>query len=190
MSLARSAGSPAVEVEHLVVAALDEGSDCAKALVRCGLKRDVVLALSGSKDQERPARTTEASASSSVQVTPVAREFVARAAGVAGAFGDARVRADHLVVALIWTDVGTRVQRLLQDLPGGRPRLANELRAAGVRVPESEPPPWPKWGPRRELASDEADAYLRVLRERGEQFMFNWQNGKPTIVVAEDYERR
>jgi ATP-dependent Clp protease ATP-binding subunit ClpA len=189
VSLARVAGSPAVGVEHLVAAVLDENSDCAKVLLRCGVKKEAVLALSESRHRERPAPKNEAPAAS-VEVAPVAREFLARAAGVAAAFGETPARSEHLVVALIWTDVGTRVQRLLQDVPGGRPRVATELRSAGVRVPESDPPPWPKWGARRELTAEEADAYMRALRERGERFMFNWRNGKAIVVVAEGYERR
>jgi hypothetical protein len=127
---------------------------------------------------------------SSVLITGAAREFLARAAGVAAAYSDAQVRSEHLVVALIWTELRSQVQRLLQDVPGGRPQLAKELRAAGIRVPDADPPPWPKWGQRLELAPADAEAYIQVLRDRGQHFIFNWRNGKAVIVVADKYERR
>lgn len=169
---------------------LDEDSDCARVLLRSGIEKEAVLALNESKDEERPAPTTETPVGSSVRITGAAREFLARAAGVAAAYGDAHVRSEHLVVALIWTERGSRVQSLLQDVPGGRPQLAKELRAADIRVPEADPPPWPKWGEPLELAPEDAEAYMQVLRDRGQHFMFNWRNGKAVIVVADKYERR
>jgi hypothetical protein len=169
---------------------LDEDSDCARALLGSGVKKEALLELSESQDRERPAPTGQPPAGSPVHVSGVAREFLARAAGVAAAFGDTRVGSDHLVVALIWTDLKSRVQRLLQDVPGGRPQLAKELRTAGVRVPNSEPPLWPKWGERLEFTPEEAEAYIQLLRDRGQHFMFNWRDGKAVIVVVDEYERR
>ena len=120
----------------------------------------------------------------------VAWEFLARAAGVAAAYDAAEVSSEHLVIALIWTELGSRVQRVLQDITGGRPQLAKELRAVGMRTPESEPPLWPKWGERLELPPEEAELEIRRLRDRGQHFMFNWREGKAVIVVAEKLERR
>lgn len=173
-----------------MASALDEDSDCARVLLRSGIDKEAVLALNESKDEERPVPTTETPAGSSVLITATAGEFLARAAGVAAAYGDARVRSEHLVVALIWTELASRAQRLLQDVPGGRPQLAKDLRAAGIRVPDADPPPWPRWGQRLELAREDAEAYMQVLRDRGQHFMFNWRSGKAVIVVADKYERR
>jgi ATP-dependent Clp protease ATP-binding subunit ClpA len=179
-----------VGVEHLLGAVLDEDSACATALLRSGVKRQAVLAISEPHDLERPAPSEDPPASSSVHVSRVAREFLARAAGVAAAYGDAQVESEHLVIALIWTDLGSRVQRVLQDIRGGRPQLATELRMAGIRVPDSEPPLWPKWGERTEFTPEEAEVRMQMLRDRGQHFKFNWKDGKAVIVVAEEFERR
>jgi ATP-dependent Clp protease ATP-binding subunit ClpA len=179
-----------VGVEHLLAAVLEEESDCARALLRSGVDKQAVLAVSEPQHRERPATNEAPPADSSVGVSGVAREFLARAAGVAAAYGAAEVASEHLVVALIWTELGSQVQRVLQDAPGGRPQLAKELRAAGIRVPDAEPPPWPKWGERLELTPEEAQAQIQLLRDRGQHFMFNWQDGKAVIVVAEKFERR
>jgi ATP-dependent Clp protease ATP-binding subunit ClpA len=179
-----------VGAEHLLAAVLEEESDCARALLRSGVDKQAVLAISEAQHRERPATTEASPVGSSVGVSGVAREFLARAAGVAAAYGAAEVASEHLVVALIWTELGSQVQRVLQDAPGGRPQLAKALRAAGIRVPDAEPPPWPKWGKRLELTPEEAQAQIQLLRDRGQHFMFNWQEGKPVIVVAEKFERR
>jgi ATP-dependent Clp protease ATP-binding subunit ClpA len=179
-----------VGVEHLLAAVLDEETDCARVLLRSGVNKQLVLAVSELRDRERPAPTEEPPAGSSVGVSRGAREFLARAAGVAAAYGAAEVASEHLVVALIWTELGSQVQRVLQDAPGGRPQLAKELRAAGIRVPDSEPSLWPKWGDRLELTPEEAQAHVQLLRERGQHFMLNWRDGKAVIVIAESFERR
>lgn len=179
-----------VGVEHLLAAVLDEESDCARALLRSGVRKQAVLAVCEPQDQEWPAPTEETPAGSSVHVSRVAREFLARAAGVAAAYGAAEVASEHLVIALIWTELDSGVQRVLQDTPGGRPQLAKELRAAGIRVPDAEPPLWPKWGARLEFTPEDAEQYMQSLRDQGRRFMFNWRDGIVVIVVAEKLERR
>lgn len=173
-----------------MAAVLDEDSDCSRALLRTGVRKETVLGLSAPRDPERPAPIAESPAGFSVQLSSAAREILACAAGVAAAFGDARVGSEHLIVALIWTDVRSQVQRLLQDVPGGRPQLAKELREAGIRVPDSQPPPWPKWGERLELTREEAEAYIGALQERGQHFVVNWRDEKVVIIAAEGHERR
>jgi hypothetical protein len=173
-----------------VAAVLDEDSECARVLLRSGVEREAVLRQSESREGERPAPTSEPPTGSSLPVSRGAREFLARAAGVAAAFGDAPVGSEHLIVSLIWTEVRSRVQRLLQEVPGGRPQLAKELRAAGIHVPDTEPPAWPKWGERMELTPEEAEVRMQSLRAEGQQFLFNWRDGKAVLVVAEGYERR
>jgi hypothetical protein len=180
-----------IGVEHLLAAILEEESDCASALLRNGVTKRAVLAVSEEQDQERATPgVTPSPVGSSVALSSTAREFLARAVGIAAAHGATEVESQHFVVALIWTTLGSHVQRVLQDVPGGRPRLATELRHAGIRIPDSEPPLWPKWGERLELTPEEASRYIQRLRERGQHFLLNWRDGTAVIIVAEKCERR
>ena len=179
---ARELGHPWIGSEHLLLALVAAESASGEALRACGLSyeavREVVSSLSDSYVQRTPKNDDLYSTSSPphnwLVHDPNTQRIAARAEGLAAGMGDAAVRDEHVLLALLWDPSSPVALRLMERLGATREGVLKELGRRGVEVPEVPLPYLPSWGPTFRLSREEFERLAAELRRRGILYRFNW----------------
>jgi ATP-dependent Clp protease ATP-binding subunit ClpA len=195
---AKDLGHPWIGSEHLLLALLAADSTSGKALRACGLSyeavRETVSGLADSYVQRTPKNddlySPHPPPHNLLVHDPNTQRIHTRAEGLAWGMGDAEVRDEHELLALLWDPSFPIALRLMEKLGVTRERVLEELGRLEIEAPKVPLPYRPSWGPTFRLSREEFERLAAELRRRGILYRFNWQEGGAVISIDQKGEGR
>jgi hypothetical protein len=169
--------------EHLLLALIASHSGAGEALRAAGVSYE-----SFSEEIARVPRSyheVESLALGVQIVRPDAMEVVARAEGLALAYGARTVEAEHVLVSLLWARDSILALTLLTRMKITRARILRELKSLKVDVPAVPLPEPRRWGPWNPISRARLDPMTKALRGSGFLYRYKERDGEILISVEE-----
>lgn len=117
-------------------------------------------------------------------VAPEGMMFLGRAEGIAAGLGSSRVLPEHLLLSVLWENVRSVTEELLEHLGASRDRIHNKLVEFGVRVPPVPLPRRLQWTEFRVVSQGEFERTRTDLDRAGTPYRVAHRGNELLLSVS------
>lgn len=177
-----------VGIEHFVLALLhpDSTTPASASLRSCGITDDVLFYELASLPAEYADRAEiPLSIGGGRFVSPEGMRFLGRAEGMAAGLGSPTTQPEHLLLALLWENIGFQIEDVLDRLGASRSRMLGELVRRGVSVPSVPLPPRLRWTEPTPVSPAEYEEAREALDRAGVLYRVGYKGDQILLSVPE-----